>query len=94
MKLSSEEEDGGENGMIDHVPMRSAKPRNKRCYLYLAALCLLILLVGKTGRRVGGGGGQGTWLSSTLYVTWKFVLLLVVPGLPPSTSSGICRKSG
>ncbi|ETE60535.1 Transferrin receptor protein 1, partial [Ophiophagus hannah] len=41
MKLSAEEEEAGENGMIDHLPPRKAKSRRHRHLCCVAAVCEL-----------------------------------------------------
>ncbi|XP_070587184.1 transferrin receptor protein 1-like isoform X1 [Erythrolamprus reginae] len=46
MKLSAEEEEGGENGMIDHLPPRKAKARNHRHLCCVWGGVGLVFLIG------------------------------------------------
>ncbi|KAH0624240.1 hypothetical protein JD844_007854, partial [Phrynosoma platyrhinos] len=47
MKLSAEDEEGGENGSVDHLHTQTVKPRNNNRHLYCLLLCgSLLFLIG------------------------------------------------
>ncbi|XP_063162321.1 transferrin receptor protein 1 [Candoia aspera] len=46
MKLSAEEEEGGENGMIDHLHPRKVKPKNSRRLCCMCSGVALLFLIG------------------------------------------------